>query len=256
MQERFIAMCPEAHLLMLFVEKLAPSEAVTLIGCQQYNVVRSVKNVLQYHGPAKPLTEMCSELKTRLASFQIFINPQDVNYVDQYKPDIMQKELVKAYCGFNIPESILAHNNIKSINTGNWGVGSYGGNLELRFALQWIASTVASKKGVKRKIIYYTEGNDDADQLPMLIKMNSKRKMSVYQGWHMLLLMAAEEPRNRCSLVGFAAKLSMIFRMLEEQGAGTQAVEPARPAQRDTSAARGSRSQNPVKRRPRPHYDF
>eukprot|EP00497_Spongosphaera_streptacantha_P003878 TRINITY_DN4612_c0_g1_i1.p1 TRINITY_DN4612_c0_g1~~TRINITY_DN4612_c0_g1_i1.p1 ORF type:complete len:165 (-),score=13.45 TRINITY_DN4612_c0_g1_i1:250-744(-) len=146
-------------------------------------------------GPAERITRFCSELRTRIATFYLLLNPLDVNFVDQYKVLHMQRELVKAYCGFNIPANVLCDNNLRYINTGNWGVGSSGGDVELKFALQWIAATVAS--GRRLSIRYYPEKDEKASRtLPGLIELNNKNRMNVLKGWYMLLLMAAEEPKK------------------------------------------------------------
>ena len=68
---------------------------------------------------------------------------------------INQKEFIrdihKAYVGFNLIN--LDGNNLeKTIATGNWGCGAFGGNHELKFIQQWIAASFA---GVKR-LDYYT----------------------------------------------------------------------------------------------------
>merc|ERR1711879_344630 len=142
------------------------------------------------------------------------------------KPYIMQRELAKCVTGFSVPLEYLKQD-IKKIKTGNWGVGAHGGDLELKFALQWIAlSLVAPGK----TITYFAEGHKDAQNLPALISLNEKNRLSVNQGWHMLLLMSAEDPRRRCSLVRFAEKLTEIFKMLEQQSRAAQAAQAKKKA--------------------------
>ena len=101
----------------------------------------------------------------------IFINNQYNNFVNnQYNPkflyfqnnknnQINQKDIIrdihKAYVGFNLI-NLDERTAEKTIATGNWGCGAFGGNHELKFIQQWIAASFA---GVKR-LDYYTFNNN------------------------------------------------------------------------------------------------
>ena len=70
---------------------------------------------------------------------------------NQFNQKDIIRDIHKAYVGFNLIN--LYGNNIeKTIATGNWGCGAFGGNHELKFIQQWIAASFA---GVKR-LDYYT----------------------------------------------------------------------------------------------------
>ena len=45
----------------------------------------------------------------------------------------------------------------KTIATGNWGCGAYGGDFELKFIQQWLAATYVGAK----KLYYYTFGKKE-----------------------------------------------------------------------------------------------
>jgi len=211
-EELFVCEYPESYLMLLFVEKCAPNDVVLVIGCQHHNRVKVINEGfgLEYIKPAKPIRDLCEGMPNRLATFFLLLTPQDVNYIDQYKPYLMQRELARAYIGFDIPENVFKHR-VTRIVTGNWGVGPHGGDLELKFALQWMAVTVARPE---RTIEYFAEENADAKNLPALIAMNEKTRLSIGEAWHMLLLMSSEDNKKRCSLVKFAEKLSMIKNMM------------------------------------------
>jgi len=236
-EELLVCEYPESFLMLLFVEKCAPNDAVLVIGCQHHNKVEVINDGfgLKYIGHANPVRELCQGMPNRLATFYLMLTPQDVNYVDQYKPYIMQSELARAYIGFNIPEEIFKHK-VTRILTGNWGVGAHGGDLELKFALQWMAVTLARPE---RTIEYYAEGNTDAVNLPALIAMNEKNRLVLMQAWHMLLLMSSEDPRKRCSLVKFAEKLNLILKMMQGQ-TGKPKAKRKRLRQRSRSRAKSS----------------
>jgi len=241
-EELLVCEYPETYLMLLFIEKCAPNDVVLVIGAQHHNKVEVINNGfgLKYISPAKSVGEVCKGMPKRLATFFLLLTPQDVNYVDQYKPYIMQRELARAHIGFDIPEELFKHK-VTRILTGNWGVGAHGGDLELKFALQWMAVTLARPE---RTIEYYAEGNTDAANLPALIAMNEKNRLVLMQAWHMLLLMSSEDPKKRCSLVKFAEKLNLILKMMQNQ---TPKPKPKVKRKRLRSRSRAkSRGMEPV----------
>jgi len=241
-EELLVCEYPETYLMLLFIEKCAPNDVVLVIGAQHHNKVEVINNGfgLKYISPAKSVGEVCKGMPKRLATFFLMLTPQDVNYVDQYKPYIMQRELARAHIGFDIPEELFKHK-VTRILTGNWGVGAHGGDLELKFALQWMAVTLARPE---RTIEYYAEGNNDAANLPALIAMNEKNRLVLMQAWHMLLLMSSEDPKKRCSLVKFAEKLNLILKMMQNQ---TPKPKPKVKRKRLRSRSRAkSRGMEPV----------
>jgi len=240
-EELFVCEYPESYLMILLSEKCAPNDVVLVIGCQHHNRVEVINDGfgLKYIKPAEPISELCAGMPNRLATFFLMLTPQDVNYVDQYKPYIMQRELARAHIGFDIPEEVFKHR-VTRILTGNWGVGAHGGDLELKFALQWMAVTLARPE---RTIEYYAEGNADADNLPALVALNEKNRLVLMQAWHMLLLMSSEDPKKRCSLVKFAEKLHLILKMVQNQPSKAK-PKPKRTRLRSRSRAssRGGKS--------------
>ena len=88
------------------------------------------------------------------------------------------RDMHKAYVGFILknPED---ENEEKTISTGNWGCGAFGGNHQLKFLQQWIAASLA---GVKR-LDYYTfkdkkmEGVAENSQI---IKYHFKTALKLY----------------------------------------------------------------------------
>jgi len=242
-EELLVCEYPETYIMLLFVEKCAPNDVVLVMGAQHHNKVEVINNGfgLKYISRAKPEGEVCSGMPNRLTTFFLLLTPQDVNYVDQYKPYIMQRELARAHIGFDIPEELFKHK-VTRILTGNWGVGAHGGDLELKFALQWMAVTLARPE---RTIEYYAEDNNDAVNLPALIAMNEKSRLVLMQAWHMLLLMSSEDPKKRCSLVKFAEKLNLILKMMQNQ---TSKPKPKAKRKRLRSRSRAkSRGMEPVK---------
>jgi len=87
---------------------------------------------------------------------------------NQYLQDTIFREFGKAYVGF-LPlfdESQACDNRpLRCIATGNWGCGAFGGDVELKFIIQWLA---ASLNG--RSIKYFTFGDKIlADRINMFV---------------------------------------------------------------------------------------
>ncbi|KAF0687091.1 Aste57867_21172 [Aphanomyces stellatus] len=73
----------------------------------------------------------------------------------QYRVDDIARELTKAHIGFQRLNDETTTARIRPVATGNWGCGVFGGDVELKFLVQWIA---ASWNG--RAVAYYTFGNE------------------------------------------------------------------------------------------------
>ena len=65
----------------------------------------------------------------------------------------INRDLHKAFVGFSLTDFGVEKNDLKkTIATGNWGCGAFGGNHELKFIQQWIAASFA---GIE-KLDYFT----------------------------------------------------------------------------------------------------
>ena len=94
------------------------------------------------------------------------------------KEDI-KRDIHKAYVGFNLVNHDQINNVTKTIATGNWGCGAFGGNHQLKFIQQWIAASFA---GIKR-LDYYTFGHqkmEEAQKNYNIIKNTFKTANSLY----------------------------------------------------------------------------
>lgn len=96
----------------------------------------------------------------------------------QWKKSSMLREIVKAYSGFSVPSIILdlKVDSVfgKSIATGNWGCGAFGGNAKLKFILQWIAASLA-----KRDLVYCTFKSREVDGIERVINGAKSRYLKV-----------------------------------------------------------------------------
>lgn len=70
--------------------------------------------------------------------------------IPQFSMDSINREILKAYTGFNVEE-------ISTVTTGNWGCGVFGGDLQLKIIIQWLAASLAGKD-----IVYCPFGKSSA----------------------------------------------------------------------------------------------
>ena len=54
---------------------------------------------------------------------------------------------------------------VRSIATGNWGCGAFGGNAQLKSMVQWAAASCAGTP----MLHYYTFGNPDVQQVSLVV---------------------------------------------------------------------------------------
>lgn len=105
-----------------------------------------------------------------------------VSRLDQFERHYVLREINKAIVGFrqspiNASEwgltrpddddssssSPTAMKRFRPIATGNWGCGAFGGHLQLKFVLQWIAASICGgfspeDKSLGDDLLYYTFG--------------------------------------------------------------------------------------------------
>uniref|UniRef100_A0A3P9MWB8 poly(ADP-ribose) glycohydrolase n=1 Tax=Poecilia reticulata TaxID=8081 RepID=A0A3P9MWB8_POERE len=75
------------------------------------------------------------------------------NFLEQFHPDKINRELNKAYCGFSHSEK--ESQNLAAVATGNWGCGVFGGDTRLKALIQMLAAAEAG-----RDVAYFTFGDN------------------------------------------------------------------------------------------------
>ena len=63
----------------------------------------------------------------------------------QFDPDKMLRELRKAFVGFSDHGGEASSGTFTTIATGNWGCGAFGGYVDLKAVLQWMAASMAGR---------------------------------------------------------------------------------------------------------------
>ncbi|XP_037937599.1 poly(ADP-ribose) glycohydrolase isoform X2 [Teleopsis dalmanni] len=142
---RFVV-CPELMISMLFTECLKPTEALVMVGCERYSSYNGYASTFEWAGNYEDLTPRDSSRrrKTHIVAIDAlsFIQSED-----QYKEELIIRELNKAYAGFYHTLETPA----PGVATGNWGCGAFGGEARLKALLQLIVCVIT-----KRPLVYFT----------------------------------------------------------------------------------------------------
>lgn len=104
-----------------------------------------------------------------------------ISRLEQFEKHYLLREINKALVGYRISpinssdwgmakdseddrvKDLDAVNRYRPIATGNWGCGAFGGHLQLKFVLQWIAASICGgfdpeSKRLGQDVLYYTFG--------------------------------------------------------------------------------------------------
>ncbi|XP_041829181.1 poly(ADP-ribose) glycohydrolase isoform X2 [Melanotaenia boesemani] len=142
---------PELIVSRLFTEVLDHNECLIITGTQQYSKYTGYSHSYKWGGsyqdttPSDGWQRRCTEIVAIDAL-------QFRNFLEQFHPERINRELNKAYCGFARPEE--ESQNLAAVATGNWGCGVFGGDTRLKALLQMLAAAEAG-----RDVAYFTFGD-------------------------------------------------------------------------------------------------
>ena len=156
-EEILFAIEPEATVAMLFMEVMKNNDAIRIDNTIQYSSYVGYGSNFKFLNPAFDTKDM-----TKIKKSKIIAIDASVKYLLNYNINYIQRDIHKAYVGFDLvnynykdkndENDIQKNEESKTISTGNWGCGVFGGSHELKFLQQWIAASFA---GVER-LDYYT----------------------------------------------------------------------------------------------------
>uniref|UniRef100_A0A7N8X275 poly(ADP-ribose) glycohydrolase n=1 Tax=Mastacembelus armatus TaxID=205130 RepID=A0A7N8X275_9TELE len=163
---------PELIVSRLFTEALDHNECLIITGTQQYSKYKGYAQTYQWGGSHQDTTPR-DGWQRRCTEIVAIDALQFRNFLEQFHPERVNRELNKAYCGFARPEE--QSQNLSAVATGNWGCGVFGGDPHLKAMLQMLAAAEAG-----RDIVYFTFG--DSQLMTDVHKMHSfltQRNISV-----------------------------------------------------------------------------
>ncbi|KAI6192063.1 Poly(ADP-ribose) glycohydrolase-like [Aphelenchoides bicaudatus] len=147
---RFI-IAPETLVSCLLCEQMNKSEAIFILGTQQYSNYTGYRNYFKYV-PRDTSKEVVT--RNSFGHYSSCIIAIDaIRYTrpeKQFIRALIDREIRKAYVGF----AVKLPDELRVIATGNWGCGAFNGNLQLKFLIQLIAASVAG-----RSLHYFTFGD-------------------------------------------------------------------------------------------------
>jgi poly(ADP-ribose) glycohydrolase len=165
-EEILFALEPEATVSMLFMEVMDNNDAIGIFNTIQYSNYTGYGFNFEFKESAIP--EDKDKIKKHkiiaidaLPSNSYYGNYNYFQYNSKEKEEEIKRDIHKAFVGFNIISLDNDQTTEKTIATGNWGCGCFGGNHALKFFQQWVAATYA---GIQR-LDYYTFGVQEMKQV-------------------------------------------------------------------------------------------
>ncbi|XP_058652424.1 poly(ADP-ribose) glycohydrolase [Onychostoma macrolepis] len=144
---------PELMVSRLFTEVLDYNECLIITGTEQYSKYSGYAESFRWKAnhkdeiPRDGWQRRCTEIVAMDAL-------KYRNFMEQFQPEKMIRELNKAYCGFMRPA--VNPENLSAVATGNWGCGAFGGDTRLKALLQLMAASEAG-----RDMAYFTFGDEE-----------------------------------------------------------------------------------------------
>uniref|UniRef100_A0A8C1IT51 poly(ADP-ribose) glycohydrolase n=1 Tax=Cyprinus carpio TaxID=7962 RepID=A0A8C1IT51_CYPCA len=144
---------PELIISRLFTEALDSDECLIITGTEQYSEYSGYAESFKWKAnhkdeiPRDGWQRRCTEIVAMDAL-------RYRNFMEQFQPEKMSRELNKAYCSFMRPSA--NPENLSAVATGNWGCGAFGGDTRLKALLQLMAASEAG-----RDVAYFTFGDEE-----------------------------------------------------------------------------------------------
>ncbi|TGZ76124.1 hypothetical protein CRM22_000007 [Opisthorchis felineus] len=154
-EEIMFVLRPELLATCLFVECLGDDEAVLIEGAETYSRSSGYADTFKWTGD---FSESQSGMeRDEWHRWKTTVVAIDATYFSspkaQFTPEMIQRELNKAYCGFT--DDLAPGRKLPSVvATGNWGCGAFRGNVDLKALIQMMACVQAGKS-----LAYFTFGD-------------------------------------------------------------------------------------------------
>ena len=189
-EEILFCLCPELIAAMLFVEKMDHNESITIQGFEKYSASVGYGGSFRFAPPQKAspsTTEVLGDKISNDFDSKVDMSFNKICAIDatpygqenpdlQYQTPEIMREFNKAYAGFKQPgaeqwadnelEDLmkdggshteawainLPPQKVRTVATGNWGCGVFGGDPQMKAMLQWLAASHARCPAM----VYYT----------------------------------------------------------------------------------------------------
>lgn len=195
---RFV-ICPELLITRLFTEVLRPEEALFVIGAEQFSLYTGYASTFEWAGNCDDTTPLDGNQRRQCQIVAIdalpFQNPKH-----QYRPELMLRELTKAYVGYARLQQQLQV--APGVASGNWGCGAFNGDAHLKSLLQLMICAIA-----ERPLVYFTFGDRQlVEELEEMYRVLCEKQVTVAGLWKVLLKFSEEKRRGGVELFEFIKK--------------------------------------------------
>ena len=153
-EEIRFTICPELIASMLFSEAMQDTEAISVIGVEQFSCYSGYGDSFQFEGRMKDETDRDTSGRrlTCLVAMDAIRFSGDTEL--QFDVPKVLRELNKAFVAFGGQNSREVR--LPAVATGNWGCGAFGGDPRLKLLIQLMAASEAG-----RDLAYFTFGDED-----------------------------------------------------------------------------------------------
>ena len=158
-EEILFAVSPEAIISMFFMEVMSDNDAIRIDNIIQYSDYSGYAQNFAFKGCTIDKNDINKIKRSKIIAIDACIQENDSSgNIDKKE---IKRDILKAFVGFNLVNFEDEKNEEKSIATGNWGCGAFGGDHELKLLQQWIAASFA---GIER-LDYYTFGENEMEYI-------------------------------------------------------------------------------------------
>ena len=183
-EEIMFSICPELLTTIHLCDVMNDNEAIVISGAEEYSLHTGYSKDLKFVGNAsKGDGGAVSRVAMDATRFR-----GDSNHMRQYSEAVILRELNKAYVAFHHEHPAPG----APIATGNWGCGAYGGHIQLKSMLQWVAASACS-----RPVIYYTFNDPNCAGLEEMTKFLKEKHLTAGRLFEEVKAFAAQiEPND------------------------------------------------------------
>jgi len=160
---------PECIPSYLFTEFMLDNEAFLIQGVERFCKYEGYESTFEFKGKFNDNNSVSNNLRdSSIVAIDAFNFYEQK--VEEFSKKALLREIIKAYIGFNADKF---DGNSKLISTGKWGCGAFGGNVQLKFLIQWIACSHA-----KRKMAFHYKNDKRVENIDTLYNVLRKYKVS------------------------------------------------------------------------------
>eukprot|EP00441_Pelagodinium_beii_P015462 CAMPEP_0197661264 /NCGR_PEP_ID=MMETSP1338-20131121/51350_1 /TAXON_ID=43686 ORGANISM="Pelagodinium beii, Strain RCC1491" /NCGR_SAMPLE_ID=MMETSP1338 /ASSEMBLY_ACC=CAM_ASM_000754 /LENGTH=451 /DNA_ID=CAMNT_0043238785 /DNA_START=19 /DNA_END=1374 /DNA_ORIENTATION=- len=147
-EEIRFAICPELCVALLVCPCMLDNEAITIVGGEQFSSYQGYAYKLEFagnHTDESKRDDDGTALVAITAMDAFDFRGRESSMKTQMAPNMMLRELEKAAAAF-APVDKEALEQWPVIATGNWGCGVFGGSIQLKAVLQWLAASEGGRR--------------------------------------------------------------------------------------------------------------